>query len=103
MRSAITVEATENGTVAADKAEALAGETVTLTITPAEGYMLNTLTVMQGETEIEVVNNRFIMPDGLPSVFPSIRVFSSELVFCIRCPKYWSSVSASVLLINIQG
>ena len=25
-----------------------------------------------------------------PSVFPSIRVFSSELVLHIRCPKYWS-------------
>ena len=26
----------------------------------------------------------------LPSVFPSIRVFSNELVLCIRWPKYWS-------------
>ena len=26
----------------------------------------------------------------LPSVFPSIRVFSSELVLRIRWPKYWS-------------
>ena len=26
----------------------------------------------------------------LPSVFPSIRVFSRELVLCIRWPKYWS-------------
>ena len=25
-----------------------------------------------------------------PSIFPSIRVFSSELVFHIRWPKYWS-------------
>jgi len=25
-----------------------------------------------------------------PSVFPSIRVFPSESVFCIRWPKYWS-------------
>ena len=27
----------------------------------------------------------------LPSIFPSIRVFSSELALCIRWPKYWSS------------
>ena len=27
----------------------------------------------------------------LPSFFPSIRVFSSELALCIWCPKYWSS------------
>ena len=26
----------------------------------------------------------------LPSIFPSIRVFSSESVICIRWPKYWS-------------
>ena len=26
----------------------------------------------------------------LPSVFPTIRVFSSESVLCIRWPKYWS-------------
>ena len=35
----------------------------------------------------------------LPSVFPSIRVFSSESALCIRCPKYWSfsfSISPSV-------
>ena len=26
----------------------------------------------------------------LPSIFPSIRVFSNELAICIRWPKYWS-------------
>ena len=34
----------------------------------------------------------------LPSVFPSIRVFSNESALCIRWPKYWSfsfSVSPS--------
>ena len=33
-----------------------------------------------------------------PSIFPSIRVFSSESVLCIRWPHYWSfsfSISAS--------
>ena len=34
----------------------------------------------------------------LPSIFPSIRVFSNESVLCIRWPKYWSfsfNISAS--------
>ena len=34
----------------------------------------------------------------LPSIFPSIRIFSDELALCIRWPKYWSfsfSVSPS--------
>ena len=26
----------------------------------------------------------------LPSIYPSIRVFSNESALCIRCPKYWS-------------
>jgi len=26
----------------------------------------------------------------LPSIFPKIRIFFSELAFCIRWPKYWS-------------
>ena len=26
----------------------------------------------------------------LPSIFPSIRVFSNELALCIRWPEYWS-------------
>ena len=30
----------------------------------------------------------------LPSIFPSIRVFSNESVLCVRWPKYWSSSSS---------
>ena len=39
----------------------------------------------------------------LPSVFPSIRVFSNESVLRIRWPKYGASASALVLSVNIQG
>ena len=35
----------------------------------------------------------------LPSIFPSINVFSSELALCIRWPKYWS-FSFSISLSN---
>ena len=28
----------------------------------------------------------------LPSIFPSIRVFSNESALCIRWPKYWSFI-----------
>ena len=35
----------------------------------------------------------------LPSIFPSIRVFSSESVLCIKWPKYWS-FSFSISLSN---
>ena len=39
----------------------------------------------------------------LPSVFPSIRVFSNQSVLCIRWLSIGVSASASVLLMNIQN
>ena len=51
--------------------------------------------------KLVVPSNHFILCRPLfllPSIFPSIRVFSSESVLCIRWPKYWSfsfSISSS--------
>ena len=49
-------------------------------------------------------SNRLILchPLLLPSIFPSIRVFSNESVLCIRWPKYWGFSFASVLPMNFQ-
>ena len=44
-------------------------------------------------TESVMPSNHIILchpPLLLPSIFPSIRVFSSELALCIKWPKYWS-------------
>ena len=65
----ITIEPAENGTVTADKATANMGETVTLTITPNEGYELDQLTVMNGTTQVAVTittegKYTFVMPAG---------------------------------------
>ena len=38
----------------------------------------------------------------LPSIFPGIRVFSSESALHIRWPKYGASASALILPMNIQ-
>ena len=54
----------------------------------------------------EMSSNHLILCHPLllpPSIFPSIRVFSNESVPHIRWPEYWSSASASVLPMNIQG
>lgn len=59
----ITIADTENGTVTADKEEAAENDIVTLTVTPAEGYKLETLTVTTAdETEVTVTDNAFRMP-----------------------------------------
>ena len=39
----------------------------------------------------------------LPSVFPSVRVFSNESVLCIRWPKYWSFSFSISLSIEYSG
>ena len=44
-------------------------------------------------TESVILSNHLVLcrrPILLPSTFPSIRVFSKELVLHIRWPKYWS-------------
>jgi len=49
---------------------------------------------------LKLMSIQIIMPSNLlilcrpllllPSIFPSIRVFSNESILCIRWPKYWS-------------
>ena len=46
--------------------------------------------LMSIESERPLNHFIFCRPLFLPSVFPSIRVFSSESVLPIRWPKYWS-------------
>ena len=60
----ITLNTSENGSVSADMQTATEGTTVTLTVIPDEGYELDTLTVMNGETEVTVTDNTFVMPAG---------------------------------------
>ena len=57
--------------------------------------------------ELVMPSNHLILsrPLLLPSVFPSIRVFSNELALLIRWPKYYSfSLNEYLVLpVNIQG
>ncbi len=59
----VTVAATTNGTVTADPTSAVEGATVTLTVTPDEGYQLASLTVTDAnENNVAVSENTFVMP-----------------------------------------
>ena len=58
-------EIPDGGTVTADLLQAKAGDTVTLTVTPAEGYELDVLEVKaDDDTVVEVIDNQFIMPES---------------------------------------
>ena len=58
------------------------------------------LSITNSWSLLKVMSIELVMPPNhlthchplllLPSIFPSIRVFSSESVLCIRWPKYWS-------------
>lgn len=63
-RYAIAIDpAIANGTVTADKTQAIEGETVTLTITPAQGYEQETLSYTTGDdTKIAITGTTFVMP-----------------------------------------
>ena len=55
--------------------------------------------------ELVMLSNHLILCHPLlflPSVFPSIRVFSSELPLCITWPKYWSFNFSISPPMNIQ-
>ena len=57
------------------------------------------LSISNSQSLLKLMSIELVMPSNhlilccpllLPSIFPSIRVFSSESVLCIRWPKYWS-------------
>ena len=58
------------------------------------------LSITNFQCLLKLTSNQSVMPSNhlilcrplllLPSIFPSIRVFSNESALCIRWPKYWS-------------
>ena len=77
----VDVTDTENGKVNVP-AKAFAGDTVTLNVAPAEGYVLKSLTVKDAdENTIAVTKNQFTMPDGDVTVtaeFKALPVFPAD-------------------------
>ena len=57
------------------------------------------LSITNSQSLLKLMSIESVMPSNLlvlcypllllPSIFPSIRVFSKESVLCIRWPKYW--------------
>ena len=69
-------------------------------VTPWTAAFQASLSITNSQSLLKFMSNELVMPSNclilchplllLPSVFPSIRVFSNESVLCIRWPKYWS-------------
>ena len=82
---AVTIQPAENGTVIADKQTANMGETVTLTITPNEGYEFDQLIVMNGTTQVAVTittdgKYTFVMPAGNVAISATYKAIYYDIV-----------------------
>ena len=62
-----------------------AAHQASLSITNSRSLLMSIKSVMP--SNLLILCHPFLL---LPSIFPSIRVFSDESVLCIRWPKYWS-------------
>ena len=73
---------------------------VRLFVTPWTAARQASLSITNSWSLLKLMSIESVMPSNHlilccplllpPSIFPSIRVFSSESVLCIRWPKYWS-------------
>ena len=73
---------------------------VQLFVTPWTAAHQASLSITISQNLLKLMSIESVMPSNHlilcrplllpPSIFPSIRVFSNELVLCIRWPKYWS-------------
>ena len=73
----VTPSQPENGTVSADKKTAAKGDTVTITVTPDEGYQVDQITVTDKNGKTIAVKDlgngryRFTMPDSAVTITPT--------------------------------
>ena len=73
---------------------------VRLFATPGTAARQASLSITNSRSLLKLMSTESVMPSNhlilcpplllLPSILPSIRVFSNESALCIRWPKYWS-------------
>ena len=72
---------------------------IQLFVTPRTAAHQASLSITNSQNLLKLMFIELVMPSNhlilccphlLPSIFPSIRLFSSESVLCLRWPKYWS-------------
>ena len=94
----ISVAEIVNGTVTADPEEAIEGAEVVLAVTPADGYELESLSVVAGETAIEVSESYvFVMPAAdvtVNATFAPIKIEPTIISPSIELGEAFTSVEA---------
>ena len=77
---------------------------VRLFVTPWTAAHQASLSITNSQRLLKLMSIKLVMPSNhliicrplllLPSIFPSIRVFSNESVLCIKWPVYWGFKSS---------
>ena len=84
---------------------------VQLFVTPWTAARKSSLSIINSQSLLKLISIELVMPSNhlilccpllLPSIFPSIRVFSDKSVLQVRWPKYWSLTFSISLPMNIQ-
>ena len=82
-------------------------------MTPRTAAHQASLSITNSQSLLQLMSIESVMPSNhlilcqplllLPSIFPSIRVFSNESVLHIRWPKYWSFSFSIILSSEYSG
>ena len=86
---------------------------VRLFATPRISARQASLSITNSQSSFKLTSIKSVMPSShlirchpllfLPSIFPSIRVFSNESTLCMRWPKYWSFSFSIIPFKEIPG
>ena len=90
----VTTDESEHGSVSADVSSAYAGETVTLTATPEDGYAFAGWNVVSGNVTVND-DNTFTMPEGnveIQAVFEHIHTYDK---WSMNDTKHWRNCTAN--------
>ena len=104
---AITINAAENGSVEADPTAGIAGETITLTATPAANYALSAVTVKDadnGDVEVSGTGNTrtFTMPAKAVTVTPTFSIPKGSFLDPYTVAEVWEMYNANSSL-SVEG
>lgn len=103
----VKVETPTNGTASADKEKAAEGDTVTITLTPADNYEVDTVIIKQGETVIDntIADGKatFVMPKGNVTVTVTFKEKATiaDVTFSVSTATDLFGKSASDLMADV--
>ena len=100
----ITVNSSENGTVTASATEATAGTVITLSVTPATGYVLEDLTVLDASNNSVTVSSfKFTMPESNVTVSATFKEDDPSASYYVKVTSAADLTDGEYLIVYEEG